>query len=232
MKLLAGLLLLLGTSFGARAQQTTAPAAAAAAPTDSGAYVANRFISFIPGQLELLDGRIITGYMPVTTMYPGLDFEFIYYLTHPDRKPKPEKQEVRMQDVKRMTAGSHYLEPMRLPGEKVKIMAERFVNGPVEVFLQADQKSVPIIVPLPSPILMSGIPYTKSHFFVRRNGVLTQVDRGMFYMQMSQYLADYPELAKRIAHAEKGYHYKDLLRLVSSYNQFTANLQSAGRPVD
>ena len=135
-----------------------------------------------------------------------------------------------MQDVKCMTAGSHYLEPMRLPGEKVKIMAERFVNGPVEVFLQADQKSVPIVVPLPSALLMSGIPYTKSHFFVRRNGVLTQVDRGMFYMQMSQYLADYPELAKRIAHAEKGYHYKDLLRLVSSYNQFTTNRAGATPP--
>lgn len=172
---------------------------------------------------------MIKGYLPITTLYPGFDFEFIYYLTHPGQKPKPMKQEVEMKDIKRMIAGAHYLEPMRLPGEKVKIVAERFVNGPVEVFLQADQKNVPIVVPLPSVLLMSGIPYTKSHFFVRRDGVLTKVNRDRFYMQMSQYLSEYPELAKRIAHAEKGYHYKDLLRLVSSYNQFVANLKGSSQ---
>ncbi|GGG45047.1 hypothetical protein GCM10011378_21630 [Hymenobacter glacieicola] len=203
---------------------TTTPAS-----PDTAEYRVNRYISFIPGTLQLTDGRVVSGYLPVPTMYPGIDYPFIYYLAHPNSQPKPPKQDVRVDEVERMTAGKHYFEPMRLAGDKkVKILAERVVTGPVELFLQAEQQSVPLPIPLPGAVLHSSIPYKNSHFFVRRNGVLTKVDRGMFYMQMSQYLADYPGLAKMVARNEKGYHYQDLIRIVTNYNRYKSNLPSSG----
>ncbi|GAB2795742.1 hypothetical protein HNQ93_003050 [Hymenobacter luteus] len=226
------LLAILLTPFVAAAQVATpvAELRLATAVTDTAEYRVNRYVSFIPGTLQLVDGRAISGYMPVPMMYPGMDYPFIYYLTHPNATPTPPKQVVRVDEVQSMIAGSHYFEPMRLAGEKkVKILAERVVNGPVELFLQAEQQSVPLAIPLPGVMAYSSIPYKNSHFFVRREGRLIKVDRGRFYMQMSQYLSDYPGLAKMIAKSEKGYHYPDLIRIVTNYNRYKSNLTGSGQ---
>lgn len=203
--------------------------AAPAATPDTASYRVNRFVMYSPGKLRLADGTEVSGYMPVTTVYPGIDFPFVYYLSHPDRKPKPKKQNVQIQDIVSMTAGAHYYEAMRVPTEKkVRILAERFVNGPVELFLQAEPESVPLPIPVAGAILNAAIPYKNSHFFVRRDGKLTEVNRSVFQMQISQYLSDYPELAVKVARGEKEYHYRNMVGIITEYNRHMAAAPVSG----
>ncbi|MCB2378659.1 hypothetical protein LGH70_13745 [Hymenobacter sp. BT635] len=207
--------------FATAAQQVPSAASAAAsiAFSDTAVYRPNRFVYFMPGTMQLMDGRTVRGYLPVQTTYPGIDYTFIYYLAHPESKPKPAKQVVKVAQVQSMTAGKHYFEAMRVPGqEKVKILAERFVNGPVEVFLQAEAQRMPLPIPVAGAMLHSAVPYTNSHFFVRRNGILTKVERSSFSKEMSQYLKDYPELAAKVLKGEKNYHYRNTLAIITEYN--------------
>lgn len=77
-------------------------------------------------------------------------------------------------------------------------------------------------ISVPGAILHTSIPYTNSHFFVRRNGQLQQVQRAAFDSQISQCLADYPELAAKVARGESGYHYRDLVSIMTGFNQHLA----------
>ncbi|WP_400192583.1 hypothetical protein [Hymenobacter sp. B81] len=156
-------------------------------------------------------------------MYPGIDFPFNYYSVCPNRKPLPPHQTARVDEVLNMTAGPYYFETMRLPGEKkAKILAERVVNGPAELFLQAEQQRIPLAVPVPGAgaMLHTAIPYTNSHFFLRVNGKLKEVRRDIFERQISTYLEACPELAQKIARGDKGYHYRNLISIVTEYNAY------------
>ncbi|MCB2409269.1 hypothetical protein [Hymenobacter lucidus] len=217
--------------FVTAAQQTT-PAAPAATVTfaDTAVYRANNYLSFMPGSMQLMDGRTVQGYLPIQTMYPGIDYTFIYYLAHPKSKPKPAKQTVQVAQVQSVTVAGHYLESMRVPGEqKVKILAERFVNGPVEVFLQAEPQRIPLPIPIAGAMLHTAVPYTNSHFFVRRNGSLIKVERSSFKTQMSQYLQDYPELATKVSQGTKDYHYRNLLAIITEFNAHIGSTPGSGQ---
>lgn len=223
------LLLVVGLSMGLSgasfAQQTVSAATASA---DTTMCIVDRTVSFGWGTLQLMDGREIQAYLPVPTLYPGIDFPFKYYSARPDSKPLPPSQIARVEDVRSMTAGSHYFETMRFPTEKkAKILAERVVNGPVELFLQAEQQRAPLPIPLPGAVAHTAIPYTNSHFFVRRDGKLMQVERGRFNTQMSQFLIAYPALAEKVARAEKTYHYRDMVTIIMKYNRYVENLQGS-----
>ncbi|UOQ54373.1 hypothetical protein [Hymenobacter cellulosivorans] len=217
--------------FGAAAQQAPPPASApTVTAADTAVYRYNRYISFMPGTLRLMDGSTVPAYVPVPTVYPGIDYTFIYYLGYPKSKPKPAKKEMQVAQLQSMTAGSHYFEPMRVPGEKkIKILAERFVNGPVEVFLQAEAQRVPVPIPVAGAILHTAVPYTNSHFFVRRNGLLMQVDRSSFKDVMSQYLQDYPALATKVRAGEKDYHYRNLIAIITEFNAHLSSTPTQGQ---
>ena len=218
---------LLSLPFASHAQQ--APAGAASVSVQSGPaadtalHVINKALLFAWGTLTLMDGREVHAYFPVFTQYPGMDFPFDYYFTPPEAKPTPAYHTARVEDVRRLQAGPYYFEPMRIDGQKkAKILAQRMANGPVELFLQAEQQRAPLPIPVPGAILHTAIPYTNSHFFVRRNGQLQPVQRAAFGAQMSQYLTDAPELAAKVARGDSGYHYRDLFSIVTEYNQHIA----------
>ncbi|WP_156109072.1 hypothetical protein [Hymenobacter sp. APR13] len=211
------------------AQQTTSSVAAV---SDTAVYHGT-FVSYLPGTIRLLDGQLIQGYVPIPTTYPGIGADFSYYPAHPQSKPKPKKQNMQVSRVHSITAGTHYLETMLLPdGEELydqEILAERFVNGPVEIFLQAEAQRIPVALPAGGAILGAAIPYTNSHFFVRRNGVLMQVYRGSFKEVMSQYLHDYPELAAKVRAGEKDYHYRNLISIVTEFNVYISRASGTSR---
>lgn len=218
------LAVLLPLSFASHAQQApvgTAPAMVRlGTAADTALHVIDKTLLFAWGTLKLMDGREVQAYFPVFTQYPGMDFPFDYYFTRPEANPTPPRQTARVEDVRSLQAGPYYFETMRVDGQKkAKILAQRMANGPVELFLQAEQQRAPLPIPIPGAILHTSIPYTNSHFFVRRNGRLQQVERAAFGPQMSQYLADYPELAAKVAHGESGYHYRDLVSIMTAFNQ-------------
>ncbi|MBD2713704.1 hypothetical protein KBK19_01505 [Microvirga sp. STR05] len=217
--------------FASTAQQPDSSAAEASAKA---VYRENNYVSFLPGTIRLLDGHLIQGYVPIPTMYPGIGTDFIYYRAHPKSKPKPKKQTVEISRVHSITAGAHYLETMLLPDGSdelydQEILAERFVNGPVEVFLQAEAQSIPVPIPVAGSILGAAIPYTNSHFFVRRNGFLMQVYRGSFKEVMSQYLQDYPELAAKVRAGEKDYHYRNMISIITEFNAHIGSTSGTGQ---
>ena len=98
----------------------------------------------------------------------------------------------------------------------------------MEVFLQAEQQRIPLPIPVPGAMLHTAIPYTNSHFFVRRNGHLQPVPRAGFGLQMSHYLADVPELAAKVARGDAGYRYHDLVNIVTECNQHLATAPVRG----
>ncbi|RYU77965.1 hypothetical protein [Hymenobacter persicinus] len=204
-------------SLGARAQAPT-PAA------DTTFCVIDKTLSFGWGTLRFADGRAIQAYLPIPTQYPGIDYPFNYYFRLPNRKPTPPRQTAKVEDVLSMTAGPYYFETMRLVGtKKPKILAERVADGAVELFLQAEQQRAPLPIPVPGAMLHTAIPYTNSHFFIRRRGgALAEVDRGMFNAQVSQLLMGYPELAQKVARQEKDYHYRNLVAIITEYNAHLA----------
>ena len=211
------------------AAQQVAVAPAAAVLADTAIHHAMGGVDFLPGSLRLLDGRTIQGYMPIPMRYPGLSADLFYYLAHPQSKPRPKKLKMEITKVHSITAGTHYLETMLLPDDSgpelydPEILAERFVNGPVELFLQADAQQIPVPIPVAGSILSAGIPYTNSHFFVRRNGFLMQVSRGSFKEEMSQYLQDYPALAAKVRGGERNYHYRNLISIITEFNAHIDN---------
>jgi hypothetical protein len=229
------LAVLLPFSFSSQAQQAAAPsvnsqtAARPGAAADTVLHVIDKTLLFGWGTLKLMDGKEVQAYLPVFTMYPGMDFPFDYYFTRPDVKPTPPRQTARVEDVRSMSAGPYYFETMRLEGQKkAKILAQRMANGPVELFLQAEQQRAPLPIPLPGGILHTAIPYTNSHFFVRRSGVLQKVERSAFGSQISQCLFDYSELAAKVARGETGYHYRDLVSIITEFNQHVATTPAHG----
>ena len=201
-----------------------AQAPAPAASPDTMLCVIDKTLSFGWGTLRLTDGRAIQAYLPIPTQYPGIDYPFNYYFRRPNRKPTPPRQTAKVEDVLSMTAGPYYFETMRPAGtKKPKILAERVADGAVELFLQAEQQRAPLPIPVPGAVLHTTIPYTNSHFFIRRRGgALAEVDRGLFNAQVSQLLMDYPELAMKVARQEKDYHYRSLVAIITAYNAHLA----------
>ncbi len=211
---------LLPLSYGSQAQLAPVPTGTSA---DTTLHVIDKSLLFAWGTLKRMDGPDVQAYLPVFTQYPGMDFPFNYYFTRPEAKPTPPRHEIRVEQVRSMTAGPYYFETMRLEGQKkAKILAQRMVNGPVELFLQAEQQRAPLPLPVPGGLLHAAIPYTNSHFFVRRNGRLQQVERSGFGAQMSQYLTEDPDLAAKVARGDTQYHYRDLVSIITEYNQYTA----------
>jgi hypothetical protein len=222
-------LLLLAAPIAASAQ--TAPAnapAASSAPVDTVAQQSEKYALYHPGTLRLLNGTEIKGYFPAPEMYPGIDFPFVYYLSSPSHKPKPQKQNAKIADIVSMTAGTHYFETMRIGDKKAKILAERFVEGPVELFMQVEPESIPLPIPVAGAFLHTAIPYKNSHFFIRLDGQLKEVRRDIFERQISTYLKACPELAQKVARGEQNYRYRDMIRIVNEYNAFISSNKPTG----
>lgn len=149
--------------------------------------------------------------------------------THPEVRPYPQTKHISVDKIHCMTVRGQYFETLHdNEGKSMRILAPRLVAGPVELFNYAEGKSIPPIVPIAaiasmgaaSTVLLLGINYTSNHWYLRRNGQLTEVKRSKFTEQVATYLQDAPELAQKVTARTKGYQYQDMPQIIAEYNSF------------
>ncbi|SHK08003.1 hypothetical protein [Hymenobacter psychrotolerans] len=211
MKLIFSAALLLATSVAAQAQQAPADSVRAAETSSRSAYA--------PGEVMTPEGKQVKAYFPISVN--GFEKSISYFNTHPEVRPFPQPRFISVDKIHSMTVRGQYSETLKLNGKSLHILAARLVNGPVELFNFAEAKSVPVPLPVPGAVFtpIAGIPYTKNHWYLRRNGELAEVKRGKFEEQLSEYLSTKPELAARVKAKAEGYRYQDMVRIITEYNQ-------------
>ncbi|WP_022825219.1 hypothetical protein [Hymenobacter norwichensis] len=206
--------LLLSTGVASQAQQTPA-----SSPTDS--TETSRRSDYAPGEVVTPEGKVVQAYFPHSIN--GFEKTISYYNTHPEVRPFPKPHYISVDKINNMTVRGQYSETLEMNGKSLHLLAARLVDGPVELFNFAEAKSVPVPIPIPGAMLvpMAGIPYTKNHWYLRRAGVVTEVKRGKFEEQISEYLKAQPELAAKVKNKDKYYHYQDMVLIISEYNKLT-----------
>ncbi|MBC6700393.1 hypothetical protein [Hymenobacter sp. BT190] len=209
-------MLLLGGA--AHAQQS---ATAISADTTRAAET-SRQSDYAPGEVVTPDGKLVKAYFPISVN--GFEKTISYYYSHPEVRPFPKPHFISVDKIHSMTVRGQYSETLSMNGKSLHLLAARLVQGPVELFNFAEAKSVPLPIPIPGAALVPivGIPYTKNHWYLRRNGELVEVKRGKFEEQISAYLSAQPTLATKVRAKEDGYRYQDMVRIISEYNQQTA----------
>jgi hypothetical protein len=212
MKQFLPVLLLLSMSVASQAQQ-----APTSSPVDS--TETSRRSDYAPGEVVTPEGKTVKAYFPHSIN--GFEKNISYYNAHPEVRPFPKPHYISVDKIKSMTVRGQYSETLSIHGKSLHLLAARLVDGPVELFNFAEAKSVPLPVPIPGAMLIPvvGIPYTKNHWYLRRAGVVTEVKRGKFEEQISEYLTAQPDLAAKVKGKAKDYQYQDMVRIVSEYNQ-------------
>lgn len=207
---------LFGASVASFAQQ--APASSATDSTET-----SRRSDYAPGEVLTPEGKLVKAYFPHSIN--GFEKTISYYTTHPEVRPFPKPHYISVDKIKTLTVRGQYSETLSMNGKSLHLLAARLVDGPVELFNFAEAKSVPLPVPIPGAMLIPvvGIPYTKNHWYLRRAGVVTEVKRGKFEEQISEYLNTQPELATKVKSKAKDYQYQDMVRIITEYNQQAAS---------
>lgn len=209
-------LLMLGGCLTAYAQQTSTGTASDTART---AAETSARSAYAPGEVITPEGKRVQAYFPNSVN--GFEKTISYYYSHPEVRPFPKPHFISVDKILSMTVRGQYSETLKINGKSLGILAARLADGPVELFNFAEAKSVPLPLPVPGAafVPIAGIPYTKNHWYLRQNGVVTEVKRGKFEEQISQYLSARPELAAKIRAKADGYHYQDMVRIINEYNQ-------------
>jgi hypothetical protein len=191
-------------------------------PTDTVGYVKGGYHKFTDtfrlGELTKADGTKLTAYLPSTRM--GYERILDYFETPPGQKPHAARHTLPMKQVHCMSVYGRYYENLGDDGAPAKVMALRVLAGNTDVFTYAQPKMLPVPVPGVGALLVNA--YTNNHWYLRRNGEITELRRGKFAEQLSAFLADYPELARRVANAETNYGYRNTLTIMNEYNKHMA----------
>jgi hypothetical protein len=176
-----------------------------------------------PGTVVTPEGRVVKGYFPGSIN--GFEKTISFYLTHPEVRPFPQPKYISVDKIRSMTVRGFYFETLQKNGKSLHVLACRLVDGPVQLFNYAEEKGIPIPLPVVGfgLIPLASIPYTNNHWYLKRNGELTVIDRNRFVFEASSYFADYPALAQKIKAKDKDYQYQDMVRIVTEYNQRPAS---------
>lgn len=216
MKIAYSFALLLGLPCFFASGQTSVTAA------DTAGYVKGGYHKFTDtfrlGELTKSDGTKLTVYLPSTRM--GYERILDYFETPPGQKVRAERHTLPMARVRAMSVHGLYYENLGDDGKPADIMALRVLAGPTDVFTYAQPKMLPVPIPGAGALLVNA--YTNNHWYLRRNGEVTKLRRAKFAEQLSAYLADYPELARRVASGEANYEYRNTLAIMSEYNAHMA----------
>ncbi|SMB98404.1 hypothetical protein SAMN00120144_1090 [Hymenobacter roseosalivarius DSM 11622] len=193
---------------------------ASVAPTDTVGYIKGGYgkfrDTFYMGNLIKIDGTQLTGvYLPATLMGYGTQID--YFLTPPGQPKRAKRYTLKIKKVQSMTVHRRYYENILSKGKPSKVLGVRMLTGPVELLTYAQPGVVPVPIPGAAVLLVNA--YTNNRWYVRRNGELKEVSRLNFATEMSQYLADYPELAQKVIVGEKNYRYRNTLSIITEYNQ-------------
>lgn len=177
--------------------------------------------------VKTADGKTVRSYFPVDCI--GFEEKISYFSRNPEVRPFPRIQYV---DVKKIVSASirgHQLENMG-PAGCPDVLAMRVLEGPVELFAMSGSvgDKVPLIFSVVNPALatatllaqLGGSAMERNRWFVRRNGQLVALTHGNFRKLMTDYTADCLAISTQIRQGAPGFHYKDVPRIVTLYNQF------------
>ncbi len=174
------------------------------------------------GELVKADGTRLAVYLPVKSV--GYAYQLHYFTKRSATDATGEHHKLDMAQVRSMTVRGRTSEAVIRPdGKPLGILAVRVLQGPIDLLTHAEPRSIPIPifagVGVAMPIL--GIPLSdKNNWYLRRNGVMTEMKRGDFASRMSQYVFDYPELAAKVAAKQPGFEQRDVPAIIAEYNRF------------
>jgi hypothetical protein len=183
-------------------------------------------LSFAWGTLKLRNGKVVRAYLP-TALMRGFEMLVPYYpqAPGPDKRPRPKL--VAAPNVQWMRVGDQYWELMGHGRIIDGSLALRRLTGPVELFI-VQASAAPIFSALgPNPVLSSPADASSSApgevpaiWYLRRAaGTPVLVAPASFASQVAGFLSDDPELARRVAAGQPGYHYENLESIIQQYNQ-------------
>lgn len=180
--------------------------------------------TFYLGHFTTTDSTRVRAYLPATRY--GYERAIDYFETPPGVKPHPKRYSLNIIQVHTMRVRGRYYENLFVEDESLDVLALRLLAGPVELFTYVEPRSVPVPMPLPgAAVLVAGVAYTNTHWYLRRNGQVTTVRRGQFAQQLSAYFADCPALAQAVAREDEHHRFRDLPPLVDEYNRYVATMR-------
>ncbi|MGI4874096.1 MAG: hypothetical protein ACRYFX_23295 [Janthinobacterium lividum] len=219
--------ILLASGLVAIPSQAQQPAATVAA-TDTAGYMKGGYHKFLDrfyfGTLTKTDGTEIHAYLPSQRI--GYERIIDYFLTPPGRGEWNHRHTLKMKKIRSMAVHGRVYETVQRRGKNTKIMALHLLDGPISLSTYAEPRSIPVPIPLMAgaaiPIL--AIPISnKNHWYLRRNGVCTEITRAHFAQLMSAYLFDNPELAAKVTRQQPGYQHRDTPAILAEYNRAKSN---------
>jgi hypothetical protein len=135
------------------------------------------------------------------------------------RQFNAEPQLMAVDRVQSVQTSGAYLEHMVLNGKRQHVLALRTANGPVELFSYTEAKRIHMAAR--GAGLQKNIGYvpnpTRQHWYLRRQGVLTEVQQASFAQQLATYFQDDPATVASLTSGATPY--QALTPLVEAYNQ-------------
>jgi len=188
--------------------------------------------AFAWGVVQLRSGARLRAYLPAGVAGLPTYFTLPYYLTPPDQgSPLPKAKHLKISQVQWMLVRGQYFEalPANPTQHTPNQLAARLVTGSVELFV-VKLPSLRVSFLSSSPVLSAPISTTAGEllpegvsYYLRRPGQpALQLAASEFASQVSAFLADDPELARRIRAGQAGYRLAELPSLVQQYNQYQA----------
>lgn len=177
---------------------------------------------FYLGTLTKTDGTQIRAYMPYSRT--GYEDRIDYYAPplSIDNQLR-HRHGIKVKDIKAVTVHGRTFEAITIGTKKADVLALHLFDGPVSLATYAEPRAIPIPLPLAAfgvPSLLFGIPISdKSHWYLYRNGVWTEIRRADFATTMSAYLFDNPALAAKVARQEPNYLHPNTPAIIAEYNQ-------------
>ncbi len=182
------------------------------------------------GTITKEDGTTITGYMPCNLVGYG-GGKLIYYMPPLSIDAQlRHRHTIKIPEIKQMAVHGRLYETVQREGKNIDILALQLFDGPISLAMYAEPRAIPLPLPIPMgaytavPVLHIKIS-NKDHWYLRRNGVCTEMPRAHFAELMSAYLVDKPELAGKVARQEPSYLYANTPAIITEYNRAKAGGQ-------
>ena len=191
--------------------QVPLPPAAKAADAFAGATY-----HFGYAELTTVAGKMYPVYLPLARY--GFSQEVPVFRQESDmQRLDAEPQSIPVARVTSVQTTDAYLEQVVLAGKPQPLLAVRTVQGLVELFSYVETKRIH----MGGGGLRRSIGYVprldKQHWYLRKQGVMTEIDQQKFAPQLTAYFSDDPAVAAGLAAGT--WSYATLGALVSEYNQ-------------
>lgn len=217
----AALLLLSAAPRPGRAQQPAPPPPLA---EDTVGHLSDGFgqlvSRFYLGTLTKTDGTQIHAYMPYSRS--GYEARIDYYAPplSIDNQLR-HHHAVKVKDIQSIVVHGRTFEPITIGTKKADVLALHLFDGPIALATYSETRPIPVpMTAFFGPPLLFNIPaFDKSHWYLYRNGVWTEIRRANFAATMSAYLFDNPALAAKVARQEPNYLHPNTPAIIAEYNQ-------------